>query len=126
MIKCILSSLGLALLAIVGTVIHYEGISLPIVGQLFDGEIAGRLEGYVALSEKTAAEAKIIEISRQAEASKASTEQFRKRAQEAETAEAIAQAELEKGIAAYEKRLVDIRRACLLDDDDIGEILQHR
>ena len=126
MIRCILQALGLALLAIAGTVIRYEGISLPIVGQLFDGEIAGRLEGYVALSEKTAAEAKVIEIRRQAEASKASTEQFRKRALAAETAEAIAQAELEKGIAAYEKHLVDIRRACLLDDDDIGQILQHR
>ena len=126
MIRSLLMALGLALIAIAGTVIRYEGIALPFVGQVVNGAIAERLEGYVARTEKAAAEARAAEMKRQADAARAAADQFRKRVIEAEAAEAIAQADLEKGIAAYEKRLVDTRRACLLDDDDIGNILQHR
>lgn len=126
MIRCFLSALGLALIAIVATVVWYEGVSLPFVGQVINGQIANRLEGYVKLSEKVAADAKTAEIKRQADASKAATEQFRQRVIEAEAAEAAAQADLDKEIAAYETRLVDAKRACLLDDSDLGLILQHR
>lgn len=126
MIRCILSALGLALLATVGTMIHYEGISLPVVGKIVDGEIAGRLEGYVGLSEKAAAEAKATEEKRQADAVRAATEQFRNRAMEAEASEAIAKADLEKRIALNEQRLQEAKRRCELDADDVDVILRHR
>jgi hypothetical protein len=126
MIRCVLSALGLAMLAIVGTVIHYEGVLLPIVGQVVDGEIASRLESYVALSEKKAAEAKAAEVKRQADAVRAATEQFRKRAMEAEGSEAIAQIDLEKRIALNEQRLLEAKRRCDLDADDVDSILHHR
>jgi hypothetical protein len=126
MIRCILSALGLALLAIVGTVIHYEGISLPIVGQVTNGEIAGRLEGYVALTEKISADVRAAELKRQADAARAATEQFRKRTIEAEAAEAVAQADLEKRIALNEQRLLEAKRRCDLDADDVDSILRHR
>lgn len=126
MIRCFLSALGLALIAIVATVIWYEGVSLPFVGQVIYGEVAGRLEGYVALSEKVATDAKLAEIKRQAEASKAATEQFRKRVIEAEAAEAVAEADLENRISIYEKRLAEEKRRCEFSADDVDSILQHR
>ena len=126
MIRCILSALGLALLTVIGTVTYYEGISLPLFGQVITGEIADRLEGYVAQSEKVAADARAAEWQRQAEAAQTANVEFQKRLTAAKAVEATARVKLEEGIAAYEKRLVDTRRACLLDDDDLSEILRHR
>jgi hypothetical protein len=57
------------------------------------------LSGYVALSEKTAAETKSKELERQALAAKQTTEEYRKRAADAEKLKDDANAKLAKRIA---------------------------
>ncbi len=126
MIRCFFSAIGLAAVMTIATVVFYEGVSLPLVGQVIDGAIANRLEGYVTLTEKTAADARAAEQKRQADAARAAAETFRKQMLEAKSAEAIATADLEKGILSYEQRLVETKRACLLDDSDLDSILRHR
>lgn len=125
-LACLISNIATAAICILLTIVYFEGVSLPYIGQVIDGAIANRLEGYVTLSEKTAADAKAAELKRQADAAKSAAEQFRQRTLEAERAETVAQADLEKEIAANEKRLADAKRACLLDDGDVDFFMRHR
>ena len=100
MIRCSLSAIGLAAVAVAITILSYEGLRLPFVGQVIDGAIAHRLESYVLLSEKTAADALASEQERQKLAAQQSLEEYRKRAAAAEKLKDDANAELEKRIAA--------------------------
>ncbi len=125
MITGILRSIGIAAVCVAITVLYYEGLRLPFVGQVIDGAIAHRLDAYVVLVEKTAADAAAKEIKRQSDASKAVADNFQKQLTIAAAAEAKAQTDLEKGLAQYEQRLADAKRQCLLDNDDVSTIILH-
>lgn len=73
----------------------------------------------VQFYEAKATEAAAAEQKRQAAAAKAAADNFQKQLTETAAAQAKAQADLEKGIAQYEARLVAAKRACLLDDSDL-------
>ena len=77
------------------------------------------LSGYVTLSEKTAADARAAEIARQADAAAQALKTANTEIADAKARQAQASAELEKGIAQYEQRLLEAKRACLLDDRDL-------
>jgi hypothetical protein len=125
MIRSILAGVGFAVVAVLATVLYYEGLHLPFLGQVIDGAIAHRLEGYVELSEKTAAEAKAAEQKRQADAARAAADNFQKQLTVARAAQVKANADLEKGISEYEQKLADQARRCNLTDDDIGDIMHN-
>lgn len=125
MIKCALSSIGMAAVAVLAMVLYYEGLRLPLIGQIVDGAIARRLEGYVLLSEKTAADAKAAEIKRHADAATKALKAANDRASVAKAAEVKARSDLEKGIMSYEQRLLESNRRCLADDLDLDFILRH-
>lgn len=99
MIKSFLASLGLSAVLMISTVLYYEGLRLPFVGQVIDGAIAHRLEGYVELSEKTAADARAAREEHDKLAAQQALEEARKRAGAAEQQKDEAHAELEKRIA---------------------------
>lgn len=125
MTKCALSSIGMAAVAVLAMVLYYEGLRLPLIGQIVDGAVARRLEGYVLLSEKTAADAKASEIKRQADAATKALKAANDRASVAKAAEVKARSDLEKGIMSYEQRLLESNRRCLADDLDLDFILRH-
>lgn len=97
--KSLLAGIGSAAVAVLATVLYYEGLRLPFLGQVIDGAVAHRLEGYVQLSEKTAADAKAAKEEHDKLAAQQSLEEARKRLAAAETAKDQAHAELEKRIA---------------------------
>jgi len=119
MIRCALSAIGLAALAVYATMLAYEGLHLPIVGPVIPGVIAGRLEGYVRLEEKIAAEARAAATLKQLNDARVVTEKAEKEIAAAKAAQVAAAITREKGIADYEQKLVEAKRACLLDDTDL-------
>jgi hypothetical protein len=97
--KNFLAALGFTAISVIATVLYYEGLHLPFIGQVINGAIAHRLEGYVALSEKTAAEAKAAREEHDRLAAQQSLEEARKREAAATKLKDQAHAELEKRIA---------------------------
>jgi hypothetical protein len=84
------------------------------------------LRNYVTIAELAATKAKLTEIQRQAAVATVTVDRVNQQIFVAKAAEAIAIADREKGIASYEKRLKDAKRACLFDDSDVDRILRHR
>jgi len=82
-------------------------------------------QGYVLLSEKTAAEARAAEMERQRNAAAQATEEHRKRLEAAQAQEQAAKDTLEDEIAKYELVLSQNNRACTLSPDDKRWLLEH-
>lgn len=87
---------------------------------------AAMLEGYVAATEKAAAESAAREAERQRDAAAQALEEYRKRAAADQAADAAREIEITKEISDYEAQLTAARRDCRLDTDDIDHILRHR
>jgi hypothetical protein len=83
------------------------------------------LEGYVALSEKTAAEAKTAEAKRQADINAQSAEEYRKKLVIVQAQSAKDDVEQEARIKDYEAKLAAANRRCNLTNDDIGVIMHN-
>ncbi|MCW0014925.1 hypothetical protein [Rhizobium sp. BT-226] len=81
--------------------------------------------GYVLLAEKTAAEAKAVEMERQRNAATQATEEHRKRLAAAEAAEQTAKDTLETEIQSYELQLSEKNRACAVTAADRDWLLRH-
>ncbi|WEA24013.1 hypothetical protein [Rhizobium binxianense] len=81
--------------------------------------------GYVLLAEKTAAEAKAVEMERQRNAAAAAGEEHRKRLAAAEAAERAAKDTLEQEISNYERTLSEKNRACAVTAADRDWLLRH-
>lgn len=99
MIRSILAGMGFAAASVLATVFYYEGLHLPFIGQVIGGAISHRLENYVELSERVAAEAKAAREEHDKLAAQQALEEERKRAIAAEQLRDEAHAELEKRIA---------------------------
>ena len=84
------------------------------------------LSGYVAQAEMEAMKAKLAEADRQKKISDQTAANFARRLAAAQASEAQVAADLEKGVANYEKRLAETKRSCLATADDIDFILRHR
>lgn len=82
-------------------------------------------KGYVLLAEKTAAEAQAAELRRQINATAQSLEEHRRRLAAAEVADQQQTEEREREIAAYEIRLDQASRRCVLDRDDVEFLRRH-
>jgi hypothetical protein len=83
------------------------------------------LEGYVALSEKTTADAKTAEAKRQADINAQSAEEYRRKLVIIQAQDAKDDAEHEARIKDYEKQLDDEKRKCSLTRADIGTIMHN-
>ncbi|TBY84544.1 hypothetical protein E0H40_29775 [Rhizobium leguminosarum bv. viciae] len=81
--------------------------------------------GYVLLAEKTAAEAKSVEMERQRNAATQATEDHRRRLAAAEAAEQTAKDTLENEIQFYELQLSEKNRACAVTAADRDWLLRH-
>lgn len=121
--KSLLASLGFTAVSVLATVLYYEGLHLPFIGQVIDGAIAHRLESYVLLSEKTAADAKAAKEEHDKLAAQQALEEQRKRTTAAEKLKDDANAELEKRIADDAKNTAD--GGCGWNADDDAHVMQH-
>ncbi|ARM14160.1 MULTISPECIES: hypothetical protein [Rhizobium] len=81
--------------------------------------------GYVLVAEKTAAEARAAEMTRQRNAAAQATEEHRKRLEAAQASEQAAKDTLENEIANYERIISAKNRACLVDSADRQWLLRH-
>lgn len=82
-------------------------------------------KGYVLLAEKTAAEAQAAELRRQINATAQSLEEHRRRLAAAEAEEQQKAEDREREILAYEVRLDQANRRCVLDRDDLEFLRRH-
>lgn len=89
--------------------------------KLFDDPAVAReaRSGYVLQAEKVAAEQTAAELLRQRNAATQALEEHRKRLAAAELLDEQKSAEREQEILAYEIRLSQANRRCLLDRDDL-------
>ncbi len=117
----LLDYLKLAAGAIVGGFIVYVFMSLITVPA---AERQARA-GYVALAEKTTAEAKAAEMERQRNAASQALTEAAKRQAADEIAQQAKDAETDVAIADYEKKLAAANRQCLVDGDDRDWLLKH-
>lgn len=122
--KSFFATIGLCAATLLCTVLYYEGLRLPFIGQLIDGAIAHRQEALVQSYERQAADAQAKEAQRQAAASKAATDALNAKLASAKAAAAKANDDLERRISSYEQQLAAAHRYCALDGADI-EFLQH-
>ncbi|WP_412063954.1 hypothetical protein [Rhizobium sp. SYY.PMSO] len=120
--------IGMAISAIV-LLFFYEGLHLPLIGQLINGRVANAAaaarEGYVSLAEKTTAEAKAAEMERQRNAASQALTEAAKRQVADEIAQQAKDAETDVAIADYEKKLAAANRECLADPADVDFLLKH-
>lgn len=120
--------IGMAISAIV-LLFFYEGLHLPLIGQVINGRVAnaaaGAREGYVALAEKTTAEAKAAEMERQRNAAAQAVSEAAKRQAADELAQQAKDAETDVAIADYEKKLAAANRECLADPADVQFLQSH-
>lgn len=103
-IACLIGNFVTAAACVLLVILYFEGVPLvrsipmighvPLFGWIAQGEIGRRLEGYVALSEKTALEAQIAREKRLRAAAEAATAGYQKRASEAEKAKDEADAKI--------------------------------
>jgi hypothetical protein len=123
--KNLLAALGFTAVSVIATVLYYEGLHLPFIGQVIDGAIAHRLEGYVSLVERKTADAKAAEAKRQADINAQSAEEYRKKLVIVQDENAKDDAERETEIKSYEAKLAAANRRCNLNDDDLRVILHN-
>ena len=135
-LECLIGSVITSAACIALTIAFYEGVGIPsfvpfvggvsIIDGVVDRRVNTALEGYVLKSEKTAADAKAAEQMRQADAAKAATDKANLAVAAAKASEASLKITREQEIAAYEKRLVDAKRACTTDSDDVDFFMHHQ
>ncbi len=119
---------GMALSAIL-LLFFYEGLHLPLLGQVINGRVANAAaaarEGYVQLAEKTTAEARAAELERQRNAASQALEEARKRQAADDAAQQAKDAQTDIEIADYEKKLAAANRQCLADPADVQFLQSH-
>lgn len=81
--------------------------------------------GYVALAEKTTAQAKAAEMERQRNAASQALEEARKRQAADDAAQLAKDAQTDIEIADYEKKLAAANRQCLADPADVQFLQSH-
>ncbi len=81
-------------------------------------------DGYVLEAQKTALEAKLAEMDRQKKAGEFVISAYQEQLKNARAAEAEKSQQTEAEIKAYENRLADTGRACLLDGHDLDFLRQ--
>jgi uncharacterized protein YdbL (DUF1318 family) len=123
--KSLLAALGFTAISVLATVLYYEGLHLPFIGQVIDGAIAHRLDGYVTLVEKKTADAKAAEAKRQADINAQSAEEYRKKLVIVQAQSAKVDVEQEARISDYEAKLSAANRRCNLNDDDLRVIMHN-
>lgn len=82
-------------------------------------------KGFVHLAEKIAAESEAAELRRQMNATAQSLEEHRRRLAAAQIADQQQTEEREREITAYEIRLDQANRRCVLDRDDLEFLRRH-
>lgn len=109
------------------------GIALLVVGYFgfqvwlaaHDRSVANAArEGYVILAEKTAAEARAAELQRQLQAATAAKQSLQEQITKDTAEDAQREKEREQSIMAYEIRLSQANRRCIVDRDDLSTILR--
>ncbi|MBB3608688.1 hypothetical protein [Rhizobium sp. BK602] len=85
----------------------------------------GVLAGYVAIAEKTTAEAKAAEMERQRNAASQALSEVAKRQAADEAAQRATDAQTDLELFEYEKRLAEANRQCLINDADRSWLLKH-
>lgn len=83
------------------------------------------LSGYVAVAEKTAAEAKAAEMERQRNAASQALDEANKRQAADDLADQASEAQNDIEMAEYEKKLSAANRQCALDDADVQFLQSH-
>jgi hypothetical protein len=81
-------------------------------------------EGYVILAEKTAAEARAAELQRQLSAATAAKQSLQEQITKDTAEDTQREKEREQSILAYEIRLSQANRRCIVDRDDLSTILR--
>lgn len=81
--------------------------------------------GYVLVAERTAAEARADEMTRQRNAAAQATEEHRKRLEAAQASEQAAKDQLETEIQSYELQLSEKNRSCAITAADRDWLLRH-
>ncbi len=84
---------------------------------------ASILSGYVLLSEKTTAEAKVTEMERQRNEARQAINDYRKQLETAKAQDAKDDIETESRIRSYELLLSEKNRSCAADQSDVDFIL---
>jgi len=87
---------------------------------------ANVLSGYVLLSEKTALQAQLDEVTRQRSAAAQSLEEFRKRAAADAALDQKTETEREQERMAYEIRLSQANRRCAIGAADLEFLQRHK
>lgn len=110
--------------AVSGAVLMF--VALGAYDRLIDDPAVARAarEGYVALAEKTALEAKLLAETRRRAAVEAASADFARRKLIAEAIAAQKTEQLEQEVAAYEAKLLAANRLCRLDGADIEFLRQ--
>jgi|GEM_PF-2019432 len=112
--RAVMSALGIVAIAVMAVI----GFRLWLAAH--DAEITRKArEDYVELAEKTALERRLKEIERQRNAAAQAFEEHRRRLAAAERLDRQQTETREREIMAYEIRLSQANRQCLLDDDDL-------
>lgn len=111
-------------------VVHYEGISLPIIGQIVNGRVANAVEAaterLVHEAERKAQQAETAERLRQTQAAAIALEDYRRKLEAERTAQAQVQDKLEQEIADHEREIKALGRSCaVIDDADRDWLLRH-
>lgn len=121
--KGFFATIGLCAATLLCTVLYYEGLHLPFIGQLINGAIAHRQEALVQSYERQAAAAVAEEAKRQKAAARTATETLNAQLTTAKAADAKTASDLEQRIASYEQQLAAAHRDCLADNADVDFIL---
>ena len=109
------------------------GVALLVVGYFgfqvwlaaHDRSVANAArDGYVILAEKTAAEARAAELQRQLSAATAAKQSLQEQITKDTAEDAQREKEREQSILAYEIRLSQANRRCIVDRDDLSTILR--
>jgi DNA anti-recombination protein RmuC len=104
-------------------ILVYEGVSLPLVGQVINGRLANAVdtatETMVTKVERDTLTAQLAEEKRRSAAAAQSLEDYRKRLAAAEQLDQQQSDQREQEILAYELRLSQANRKCMLDRDDL-------
>ena len=117
---------GMAVSALV-LVVAYEGVSLPLVGQVINGRVANAVdsatESTVSSFELQAAKSSLEEMERQRNATAQAFEEYRRRRDADERLAKASEDAREKERMAYEIRISMAKRQCRLDRDDLDFLL---
>lgn len=110
--------------------VTYEGIRLPIFGQIVNGRVADAVEAatetLAKIYEDGARKAVEAEKRRQEQATAVATEDYRRRLEAYRAAEAQTTDKLKQEIAAHEREVKALGRSCAVIDDADRDWLLNR